>query len=357
MAFSELVTPKYLAAAWQEANVNSDASQYLGSSLFGAKKQISLDLSWIKGEGNLPVSLAPAAFDAEVALRSRGNVSKVETEMPLFREGFQLTEKDRRDLHNAEALGDQYVRDVLRRIFDDANNLIRGALVVPERMIWQLLAPPDGKPKISIAGNGANYAYNYDPQEKWYGSNFVDVSSTPWSSASSSLPIDNINAVVKEASLKGDRLRYAIMSQKTFNEMAASEQIRHAVLAQNTTANIYMTDTIAKSIVEQLTGVRPIVYNGIYTDTEGGKAKNFYPDKVVTLIPEGFLGDRVFAVTPEEYDLGGNPMANVSVVETGIALTTEYTSTVPVRTAIIASMIVLPTYPRMNEVYEMKVDA
>lgn len=357
MAFSELVTPKYLAAAWQEANVNSDASQYLGRSLFGTKKQISLDLSWIKGEGNLPVSLSPAAFDAEVALRSRGDVSKIETEMPLFREGFQLTEKDRRDLHNAEALGDEYVRDVLRRIFDDSNNLIRGALVVGERMIWQLLAPADGKPKISIAGNGVNYAYNYDPQEKWYGSNFVDVSSTPWSGTSASLPINNINAVAKEASLKGTRLRYAVMSQKTFNELMASEQIKNAVLSQNATPNIYLTEVITKSIVEQLTGIRPIVYNGLYTDTQGGKAKNFYPDKVVTLLPEGTVGDLVYAVTPEEFDLGGNPAANVSVVETGIAITTEYTSTVPVRTAIYASEIVLPTYPRMNEVYEMKVDA
>ncbi len=357
MAFSDLVTPKYLAAAWEEANVNSYASQYLGNSLFGTRKQLDLDLTWIKGAGNLPVSLAPASFDAEVALRSRGSVKTVETNMPLFREGFQITEKERRDLEVAKRLGGEYVNDVMRRIYDDSNNLIRGALVIPERMIWQLLAPVDGKPKINLAGDGVTYSYDYDKQGTWYGSNFIDVSSTPWSGKSSSLPIDNINAVVDAAALKGTNLRYAIMSKKTFNELMGSEQIKNAVLSQNATPNIYLTETVTKSIVEQLTGVRPIIYNGVYTDTEGGKAKNFYPDKVVTLIPEGILGDKVFAVTPEEYDLGGDPTAKVSVVETGIALTTEYTSTVPVRTAIYASMIVLPTYPRMNEVYEMKVDA
>ena len=58
---------------------------------------------------------------------------------------------------------DPYAAEVLSRIFDDANTLVEGADVVPERMIMQLLAPSDGSPKISIQADGVTYAYNYDP--------------------------------------------------------------------------------------------------------------------------------------------------------------------------------------------------
>ncbi len=354
MPFTDLISADYLGVAWEESALAKEA--YLGETLFSPKKQTSLDLKWIKGAGNLPVTLAPAAYDAEVALRSRMDVAKVETEMPLFREGIQLTEKDRRGLMDAEKLGDSRVREVLSKVYDDSNNLIRGAKVVSERMVMQLLAPADGKPKISISGTDVTYAYDYDPAGKWYASNFTDASSSPWSTPSSSTPIDDTNTVVQKAAIEGKKLRYGLMSQKTFNELMSSAQIKNVALSRN--EFVYMTPELAKSIYETLTGIRPIVYNAIYAATEKGKAKNFFPDKVVTFIPEGTLGNMVYAATPEEFDsISGATPNKVRIVENGIAITSSVTSVLPLRTTISVSEVVLPSFERMDEVYELKVDA
>lgn len=355
MAYTDLLAAKYIALAWQEA-ANADPTDYLGARLFGFKKQMSLELKWLKGASGLPISLAPSAFDAEIALRGRIGAEKVETEMPLFREGIQITESDRRALMEAAALGDTYVQDVLTRVFNDTNALIRGAKIVPERMIWQLLAPADGKPKISIAGNNITYAYDYDPKGTWYANNFTDASSTPWSAASTAKPIDNLQAAVEAAKTKGNTPRYAIMSQKTMTELRNTQQVKSAALSQNVTPNVFMTDAIAKSVVEELTGVRPIVYNAVYAGDDK-TPKSFMPDKVVTLIPEGLLGDMVYAMTSEEYELKGDGSKNVAIIDGGIAVSTVETSAMPPRVATYASEIVLPSYERMDEVYELKVDA
>lgn len=354
-SYLDFLSAKYIAAAWNEA-ANGSADDYLGNNLFGFKKQNALELKWLKGAGGLPISLKPSAFDAEVALRGRIGATKVETEMPLFREGVQITESDRRALYEAMQLGDTYAQDVMSRIFNDSNNLIRGAKVVPERMIWQLLAPTDGKPKISIAGDGINYAYDYDPNGKWFANNFVDGSSNPWSSTSTSAPIDEFVAVSEKAKANGSILRYAIMSQKTMTELRNSKQIKDIALSQNATANIYMTEAIVKNVVEEITGIRPIVYSSLYGD-ENGVAKKFYPDKVVTLVPEGTVGDIYFAKTSEEYELDSDPAKNVSIIDNSIAVSTVCTSEMPPRIAVYASEIVLPSYERMDSVYEMKVDA
>ena len=58
--------------------------------------------------------------------------------------------------------------------------------------------------------------------------------------------------------------------------------------------------------------------------------------------------------TPEEADLMINPVAQVSIVNAGIAIT-KYVNPHPVETNIIASEIVLPSFERMDEVHSIKV--
>ena len=82
----DLVNAKAIGAYYSE--VQSNTIPYMGTGLFPAKKQSGLDLSWIKGKGGLPVALKPSAFDTKATLRDRIGVSKVETEMPFFKEGI-----------------------------------------------------------------------------------------------------------------------------------------------------------------------------------------------------------------------------------------------------------------------------
>ena len=118
MLFDGLFSPAAIGANWTE-NV-SNRIPYLGEGLFPARKQAGLDLKWIKGSKGIPVSLMPSAFDAKATFRDRIGVEKVETEMPFFREGFKLKERDRQDILRAQSANDPYVNAAINNVFDDA---------------------------------------------------------------------------------------------------------------------------------------------------------------------------------------------------------------------------------------------
>ena len=173
MLFDVLFTPAAIGANWTENT--SNRIPYLGEGLFPSRKQAGLDLKWFKGSKGIPVSLMPSAFDAKATLRDRIGVEKVETEMPFFREGFKIKEKDRQDLLRAHGANDPFVEAAIARVFDDANELIEGALVVSERQRMQLLFPVNGNVGITITANGVDYTYNYDPDGAWKETNYFEL--------------------------------------------------------------------------------------------------------------------------------------------------------------------------------------
>ena len=136
MLFDGMFSPAAIGMNWTE-NV-SNRIPYLGEGLFPARKQAGLDLKWFKGSKGIPVSLMPSAFDAKATFRDRIGVEKVETEMPFFREGFKIKERDRQDILRAQAANDPYVNAAIARVFDDARELIEGALVVGEPALHRL---------------------------------------------------------------------------------------------------------------------------------------------------------------------------------------------------------------------------
>ena len=123
----EIVSAKEIAAYYTEKMSNK--IPYLGEVLFPRSKTLGLDLSWIKGAGGLPVVLKPSAFDVNVTLRDRVGLSKIETEMPFFKEGILVKEKDRQELNKLLGSGNtQYLDLILSKIFDDATTLVDGAV-------------------------------------------------------------------------------------------------------------------------------------------------------------------------------------------------------------------------------------
>ena len=75
MNFTELFTPRAVAANWTEAT--SNAIPDLGTSFFPSVKQAGLDLSWLKGHKGLPISLMPSTFDAKATFRGRIGLTKL----------------------------------------------------------------------------------------------------------------------------------------------------------------------------------------------------------------------------------------------------------------------------------------
>ena len=354
-AFRETISPAAIAANWTEAT--SNRIPYLGETLFPAKKKAGLDLAWIKGNKGVPVTLMPSAFDAKATFRDRIGVEKVETEMPFFREGYKLKEKDRQEILRALDTNDPYVREVIARVFDDAQNLIEGALVVPERMIMQLLFPIGGEVGITIKANGVDYTYEYDANDVWKGTNYFPLTGQSlWTAAGTADPFADIQTAKDAVAAKGGLIRYAVMNSTTFRLLRNMTNVKNRFLTSTGATIGYLSDKdIANVLKDTLDLEGVIVYDKQYAN-ENKVVSKFVPDGYVSLLPDGPLGNTWRGTTPEEADLMGKAVANVSIVENGIAITQE-TTVNPVNVNTYASEIVLPSYERMDEVAVLKVTA
>ena len=355
MLFDGLFSPAAIGANWTE-NV-SNRIPYLGEGLFPARKQAGLDLKWIKGSKGIPVSLMPSAFDAKATFRDRIGVEKVETEMPFFREGFKLKERDRQDILRAQSANDPYVNAAINNVFDDANQLIEGALVVSERERMQLLFAKEGNVGITIQANGVDYTYNYDPNGAWKASNYFELTNPndKWTDHTNSDPFGDIQDAKDAISAStGADLRIAIMNKATFKELRLNKNIKDRYLSKSGAAFGYLTDPEIIQILKDTVDLDGIVLYDKQFRNESKVASKFVPDGYVALIPAGALGETCYGTTPEEADLMGKNVAQVQIVETGIAIT-QIVDPHPVNLNTFASEIVLPSYERMDDVALLKV--
>lgn len=354
MKLSDVFNAEAIGLNYTEAASNS--IPYLGAGLFPDEKKAGLDLKWIKGYKGLPVSLAPSAFDAKSKFRDRVGIAKNETEMPFFRESMLVKEEDEQEILRVQDSNDPYAQQVLDNIFNDTQTLVDGAKVVPERMRMQLLAPLGGNVGIEIKANGVDYTYNYDPDGSWRAKHYAKIESDTdlWSASETCDPIKNLEeAMDAQEEETGERPSILLMSKPTFNMLKAAKKVQNGVLAQNTTANVNYTSARVKSYVEEELSVSVVIYNKKFKD-ETGTAKNFYPDNIVMLLPSGALGKTWFGTTPEERTLKSRPDADVTLVETGIAVAVTITDD-PVNTKTTVSEIVLPSFERMDECYAIEV--
>lgn len=353
MELRDVFTPAAIAANWEEAV--SNRIPYLGSAFFPARKKAGLDLSWIKGSKGLPVSLMPSAFDAKATFRDRIGFAKLETEMPFFREGFKLKERDRQELLRVQESNDPYLNEVLSRIYDDAANLLEGAMVVPERMIFQLLFPENGEMQIVIKANGVDYTYDYDANDDWKLNHYDALtSSATWDTVATADPFNDLatlrDDIVEES---GVAPSIAVMNTATFNLIGKTNAVKNRFLTTIGTTVGYISDADVKAVIKDVTGFDIVIYDKKYKN-ESGVAAKFVPDDYVALVPEGALGSTWYGTTPEEADLRGRSDASVAIVNTGVAIT-QIIDAHPVNINTFASEIVLPSYERMNEVGLLKV--
>lgn len=344
------------AIALNYTNAASNAIPYLGAGLFPAQKKAGLDLKWIRGHNGLPVSLAPSAFDAKSKFRDRVGVSINETQMAFFRESMLVKEADEQEIMRVQDANDPYAAQVLTNIFNDAQTLIDGANVVPERMIMQLLAPIGGNMGINITANGTNYTYNYDPDGSWKKEHYakIETAEDKWSAAETCDPVRDLeNALDAQEQATGNRPAVLLMSKATFNLIKNSKKVQSGVLAQNTTANVNYTTARVQAYIQEELNVTIVIYNKQFKD-ETGTAKKFYPDNIIMMLPQGTLGNTHYGTTPEEARLSQKAGASVATVNTGVAVAVTITDD-PVNTKTTVSEIVLPSFERADECYALEV--
>lgn len=340
----DLVNARNIATYYEENG--SNAIPYLGETLFPARKQLGLDLSWIKGFNGLPVALKPSEFDAKATLRDRIGLSKIDTEMPLFREAMRIGEKERQELlRMMDSTNSAYIMPVINRIYDDATNLVNGARVVSERMMMQLLSTGT----ISVADNRLTYEYDYQFPAAH---KETLLTTAQWSDPNSN-PVQDIQGwqdTVEDDT--GVRPTRAICTRKTFNYLLENTSIRNDLDNQG---RVILTDSIVKQYLLSKLNLSVSIYNKKYTTAVGGAAQQFYPDDYFTLLPPGNLGNLYYGTTPEEADLmSGATDAEVQIVNTGVAVT-SIKEPHPVNVFTVVSQICLPSFEAIDTVFIAKV--
>lgn len=351
MDVNEVVNAKVISAYVD--NLPAESTQYLGPILFPPKKQNGLDLTQIIGNSQQPISLRPTTFDAKPNIRSRIGGLKLQNEMPFFREGIPIFEKDRQELNRAADMNDPYITAVLENIFDDANKLIRGADVVPERMIMQLLSPEYGEPEINIAADGVVYSFNYSPDGSFKKKNWKGLSGTSaWTDHTNSNPLHDIEQAKRTLAKMGHTPDAMILSSKTMTDIVENEKIRPYIISQAAPGAgvVFLTNELVKKFIQQNYKITVLERDLTFTD-ENGDSKAFFPDDIVTFIQLKQLGTTRYGTTPEESDLKSKRDVDVKIVHTGVAVCTSTEAGPPVLTKIWASQIVMPSFEHLGDIF------
>lgn len=339
MNFMDYITSKAQALYWNETLALKSEKPYLGEELFPNRKQPGLKLEWIKGANAQSVVLHLSAFDAKVLKRNRIGFSTMSASMPFFKDSLDIDEELRQKLLMLGQSQVQYAQEIIRRIFDDNNTLIKSAAVTREVLRMQLLTTGT----IAVANNGQEYLYDYNLAD--YQKPTVEKA---WSDPSADIIGDIINyqdLMVEKTGVKPTRM---VMRTSVFRNFMKNEYIKNYIYVL-ANGKVNATENAVRQFFSEQAGITSIaLYDKVYTDVDG-TTKFFIPEDTALLLPEGNLGYTNFGTTPEEADLLGTKQADVTIVDTGVAVTVTR-ETDPVRTVTKVSEIVLPSGENMDKV-------
>ncbi len=336
MNIFDLVTSVEIASYWEM--LEQDRAPYIGEELFPDAKKLGLDLKWIKGSKGLPIVLKPSEFDVKAIPRPRIGFSALMAEMPFFKESMYIDEELRQQLNMvAESNNQAYIDTIMNKIMDDQTALLEGARAQRERMRQMALTTG----LISITANGVTLDYDYGLPT----ANKKETTKA-WSDPSASI-IDDIRTWQDEIEdATGVRPTRAECNRKTWGYILKNTELRNAILGNN--SGVPVSDTLVTNYLLENLDLSVVVNSKRYTN-EKGQAKRYVPDDTFVLFPTGALGNTWFGTTPEESDLMSSSAANVSIVDTGVAITTiQHSDPVNVETKV--SQICLPSFEAIDSV-------
>lgn len=344
MSIFDLITSAEIVAYWEL--LQQDRVPYMFEELFPDEQKLGLDLSWLKGSNGLPVVLKPSAFDVEAIPRPRIGFEKLTAQMPFFKESKFIDETLRQELNKVLESGNQaYIDTIVNRIFADEKELLEGAAAQRERMRAMMLTTGT----ISFTGNGQNYDYDYGVPEE----HKVTVAKS-WSDPTATIMEDIRAGIDKIEEDTGVTITRAVCSSKVMGYFRINNAIKSAIMVLTDGAG-YVSDSKIRQYIKDELGIDIVTNNKRYVDESGAKQR-FVADDVFVMFPDGQLGNTWFGTTPEQSDLMASAVANVTITDTGVAVTT-ITKADPVNVETKVTQICLPDFPTADQVYIMDVIA
>lgn len=339
MTIFDLMTSQELTAYWEE--LIQDEAPYPCEELFPDDKKRGLELKWLKGAKGLPIVLKTSAFDVHAIPRPRIGFEKLTAEMPYFKESTYIDEELRQELNMVLETGNQaYIDSVMNKIFDDEVQLLRGARASRERM--RMMALTTGV--VSMANNGQTFTYDYQVPAD-HKVNAV----TAWSDHANSDPMEDIRlAKEKIQDDTGEVLTRAMCDGATWRHIRNNEKIKKEIFVLTNGVGAISDAKLRQYLLDELEIV--VVVNDKRYKDENGQSVKYMPTNTFVMFPDGDLGKTWFGTTPAESDLMTSNVANVSITDTGVAVTTVQKAD-PVQVETIVSMICLPSFEGADKIY------
>lgn len=341
--FEAKITANNIKTIWE----SKERKPFVGEIFFPATTQLGLDINLIKGKDDTPVALVSANWDTDVLYRDRIGFEELSAEMPYFKEAYKIGEKLRQRILTSQ---EQYRTPLFNQIFNDVERLVESADVTAERLRMLIL----GTGTISIQENGVDkqYDYGFDTNTQ------MKTEATLWS-VTTSKPFASLVAQIKAyKKLNGKAPKYVVMNTDPFEKLANDTEVL-AYFKSLSTPNLYPNDSDIMAYLEQKLQVTFIIADGEYVKARDFKTRTkipYYPQDRYTLLSTLDLGETVYGTTPEEADLigGESNVLSGEVVGNGVAITT-WKETDPVCVNTKVSEVVLPSCPRIDDLYIVKV--
>ena len=193
-----------------------------------------------------------------------------------------------------------------------------------------------------MAANGQAFTYDYGVTHK-------GNAATAWSDRQNADPIEDIRQAMETIQEDtGAVITRAMCDSATWRDLRNNEAIRKSIFVLSNGQAIVSDTRLREFILEEL-GIQVMVNDKRYVD-EAGNSMKFMPANTFVLFPDGDLGNTWFGTTPAESDLMGGSVANVSIVDTGVAITTAK-HVDPVNVETIVSQICLPSFEMADQVF------
>ena len=343
MTIFDLLQSQEITAYWE--TMTQDREPYPAEELFPNDKKRGLTLKWLKGSKGLPVVLKVSAFDAAAAPRPRIGFEKLSAEMPYFKESKYVDEELRQELNMVLETGNQaYIDSVMNKIFDDSTELLEGASAARERM--RMMALTTGV--ISMTANGQIFSFDYGVTHK-------GNASVSWSETETADPMEDIREAIEAvADDTGATVTRAMCDRVVWRNLRNNAKIKKDIYPITNGVGAISDTKLHQFIMDEL-GIDVRVNTKRYKD-ESGTTQPYMPTDTFVLFPDGTLGKTWFGTTPAESDLMSSSVANVSITDTGVAVTT-ITKADPVQVETVVSQICLPDFPAADQIYILDTSA
>ena len=182
-------------------------------------EELSTDLKWSTLTINSTIVAADiVAMDSPLPLKKRDAIGTANGEITKLGMKKKLTEKQLSDIDTLVAKKVEN-KVIIEKIFNDAVSCTMGIFEKMEYVFLSALSTGIALIEdTENVGTGVRIDYGYAAANKF-------GAATAWSDPTAK-PLDDIQRVIKEARSKGVSLKFMMMDQNTFDNMAANDQVR-----------------------------------------------------------------------------------------------------------------------------------